>query len=211
MASSGSLGPWLARERLETELSAALGCPVRVERVEVGLWRGRVLLDGIAVAAGPGWEDGTLLQAPRLVIGVRLASLWRRELVLGAVLQQPAVRLVAGDEAAPLELPVSVPDRITVGPVTVRVSAVEVEGGDVSYADPAAASRWPSRRSTCARRRPGAGSTCVCRPGAPGSPGRPPPTSWTTWRRRQRCATIVWLSNTRALRRRADRDRRGNR
>lgn len=80
MASSGSLGPWLARERLETELSAALGRPVRVERVAVELWRARVLLDGIAVAAGPGWEDGTLLQAPRLVIGVRLASLWRREL-----------------------------------------------------------------------------------------------------------------------------------
>jgi autotransporter translocation and assembly factor TamB len=132
-----TLTPWLTRERVEATLAAALDRPVRVERVVLELWRGRVVLGGIAVAAGPSWDDGALLQVSRLVVGARLASLWHGELVLRVVLHQPTVRLVADDEAGPAELPVSVPDRVGVGPVTVRVGAVEVQEGDVSYADPA--------------------------------------------------------------------------
>ncbi|HEX6209795.1 MAG TPA: translocation/assembly module TamB domain-containing protein [Methylomirabilota bacterium] len=134
-----ALAPLLTREHLEATLAGALGRPVRVERVALELWRGRVVLDGIAVAAGPSWDDGTLLQAPRLVVGARLASLWHRELVLRVVLRQPTVRLVAGEAGAPMEMPASVPDRFVVGPVSVRVGAVEVQEGEVSYADPARA------------------------------------------------------------------------
>ena len=132
-----TLAPWLTRERLETALAEALDRPVRLERVAVELWRGRVVLDGIAVAGDVSWDDGTLLQAPRLVVGVRLASLWRRELVLSAVLHQPVLRVVAGGEAGAQALPASVPDRFVVGPLTVRVDALEVQEGEVSYEDPA--------------------------------------------------------------------------
>jgi translocation and assembly module TamB len=134
-----ALAPWLTREHLEATLTTALGRPVRVERVAPELWRGRVVLDGVAVAAGPSWDDGALLQAARLVVGARLVSLWHRELVLSVVLHQPVVRLVAGDAAGSMQVPAGVPDRFVVGPVTVRVGAVEVQGAEVSYAAPARA------------------------------------------------------------------------
>jgi autotransporter translocation and assembly factor TamB len=132
-----TLAPWLTREHLEATLGAALERPVRVDGVALELWRGRVRLEGLAVAAGPSWEDGTLAQVPRLVVSARLASLWHRELVLGAVLHQPTIRIVAADDAPAVAWPAGVPDRVEVGPLTVRVAAVEVQGGDVSYSDPA--------------------------------------------------------------------------
>ena len=132
-----TLAPLLTREHLEATLADALGRPVRIERVGLQLWRGRVVLDGIAVAAGPSWNDGTLVQAPSLVVSARLASLWHRELVLRVVLHQPTIRLAAGEGTGPVEMPASVPDRFVVGPVTVRVGAVEVRGAEVAYADPA--------------------------------------------------------------------------
>ncbi len=132
-AATRALQPRLARERVEAALASVLGRPVRVERVGLELWRGRVVLDGLAVAAGDGWADGVLLQARRLIVGVQLASLWRRELVLGVVLEQPAVRLAAEVGPPGRAWPPWVADRVVVGPLTVVLGALETRGAEVEY------------------------------------------------------------------------------
>lgn len=130
-----TLGPQLARERVEAALAAALGRPVRVERVALELWRGRVVLHDLAIAAGPTWQAGAALEARRLAVGARLASLWHRELVVGAMLEDAVVRLGAGEGAAgPPSL--ALPERLALGPITVRPSTVAVRRADISYRDP---------------------------------------------------------------------------
>jgi autotransporter translocation and assembly factor TamB len=132
-------GPSLTRERLEAALTGALGRPVRIGRVTLEPWRGRVRVAGLAVAAGPTWQAGRLLEAPGLDVEVSLASLWHRELVLRAVLREPRIALVASAGGAPLEIPAEVPDRVALGPVTARLATAALEGATVSYTDPAGA------------------------------------------------------------------------
>ncbi len=131
-----ALSTWLTREYLEASLADALGVPVRVERVALELWRARLLLEDVAVGAGPSWEDGTALQVPRIVVGVHVASLWRRELVLGVWLERPAVTVTARKGADAGGLPV-IPDRFAVGPVTIRLGLLAVEAAAVTYTDDA--------------------------------------------------------------------------
>lgn len=126
--------PAFTRERVEAGLTAALGRPVRVERMIVRPWVGRVGLAGVTVAAGPTWDAGPALVLRRAEATVGISSLWRRELVISRVaLEDVQVRHTTEPGGEPLTLPVAIPDRVVLGPVTAVIQLVEVRGAHVRY------------------------------------------------------------------------------
>jgi hypothetical protein len=129
--------PVLARERVESELAAVLGRPVRVERVVLRPWLARAELHGLTVAGGPDWADGTALTAGRVEVGVGVASLWRRELVISRVLlEDVGVTYETAADGDGVPLPDVIPSRFPLGPVTVEVRSVEVSRGHLVFRRP---------------------------------------------------------------------------
>lgn len=128
--------PALARERLETTLTEVLGHPVHIEKVVLSLWRGRVVLRNLRVEPVPGEGTEPILRLDRLELSVRISSLWRRELVLSRILAQdldlalPAPR----PDSPPLSL--DLPDAFAVGPITLRITTIQIQRGHVTYRDP---------------------------------------------------------------------------
>jgi autotransporter translocation and assembly factor TamB len=131
-------GPALARERVEVALTDALGRPVRVDRVALRPWLARVDLYGVHVGAEPTAPDGTRLDLGRAGVSVRLASLWRRELVLSITLTDVDLRIEARGEGAQPPVAFAMPERLTLGPVVARIGAVQLSRGRVRYEDPTA-------------------------------------------------------------------------
>ena len=125
-------GPAFTRERVEAGLSAALGRPVTVERVELSPWLGYVTVEGVTIA-GATSEEPPLLRLRRIDVGVGLASLWRRRLFVSRViLDGPEVRLDSNDSGgAPLVLPDPIPASFAVGPITIELGRIEVRNGHV--------------------------------------------------------------------------------
>ena len=130
-------GPTLTRDRVASALSAALERPVHVERVILEPWLGRVGLAGVRVAAGPSWDDGTMLQAGRALATLGISSLWRRELVISRILVEDLDLVLEGDGGGdgPPVFPIAIPERIDVGPVTAALGALEVRRARVRYDD----------------------------------------------------------------------------
>jgi hypothetical protein len=135
-------GPSITRDRIEEALAAAVQRPVRIERVVLRPWLGRLALEGVAVGAGATWEAGTLVEARQIAVHAGISSLWRRELVLSRIqLHDVNVHYVAtaaggGFSAVPLA-----PERIVLGPVTVTVRAIGVDRLGLDYHEPAAGRR----------------------------------------------------------------------
>ncbi len=124
-------GPAFTRERVETVLSDALGQPVRVGSVRLRLWRLNVSLADLDV---PG-ASGMRLRAGSVDVGVDVASLWRRRILLSA-------------RAADLDFEMTVPERqgggasvfplpefFTVGPLHIGI-------GKVRFTNARAVVRW---------------------------------------------------------------------
>jgi hypothetical protein len=98
-------GPTLARERLEEELTRVLDHPVRIERVVLRPWLGRLELFNVRMESGsePNGEPTVHLGQVQLQIGI--SSLWKRELVLSRILLQDfTLRLTVLGEAGPCQL-----------------------------------------------------------------------------------------------------------
>ncbi|MGH7277288.1 MAG: hypothetical protein ACREJG_01220, partial [Candidatus Rokuibacteriota bacterium] len=130
-------GPAFTRERIEAGLAGALDRPVRVERVQLQPWLTRLVVDGVAVAAGDTWDTGTVVQVGRATVRVGISSLWRREIVLSRVHFEDVVvdyTATGGDE--PAEIPATIPESIDLGPVRAFIATVSLEGGRVRYRDP---------------------------------------------------------------------------
>jgi hypothetical protein len=130
-------GPALARERVEAALAAALARPVRVEAVDLSPWLGRVTVRGVTVAAGPTWDAGVMLRVGRAEVTIGLSSLWGREVVLSRLLLTDLDLRIVEEEPAGPALPLALPERLDVGPVTVRLRTVEIQEGGLTYSDPA--------------------------------------------------------------------------
>ncbi|HET9489341.1 MAG TPA: translocation/assembly module TamB domain-containing protein [Methylomirabilota bacterium] len=153
-------GPEITRERIEAGLASALQRPVRVERVALQPWLGRLALEGVAVAAGDTWQAGTLLEIARITLHVGISSLWRRELVLSRIeLSEVDVRYVAAGTAGAMQ-PIAIPDRIGLGPVTAFIQAVVVDRLALDYQEPATGRRVVVERATVTVR-PAAGGLDV--------------------------------------------------
>jgi autotransporter translocation and assembly factor TamB len=123
---------------MESALGEALGRPVRIERIALEPWRGRLALDRLAVAAGPTWGAGTLATIGHAELRVGIASLWRRELVIGRVLVRDVDLSVTGSgEGGPIPWPEAIPERLALGPVTAVLGGLAVERARIAYRSPA--------------------------------------------------------------------------
>lgn len=130
-------GPALTRERLEVALAQAAGAPARIEAVQLEPWRGRLVVTGMAIAAGTTWDAGTLLSARRAEVRVGISSLWRREIALSRVVIEDAVLdYTESAVAGPLRLPDRFPDRLAIGPVTVAIGPVDLVRARLLYRAP---------------------------------------------------------------------------
>lgn len=129
-------GPKMAH-RIETALENWLERPVRVERAVFRLWLGRLGLDGVTIAAGPTWDDGTLLRLGRAEVRVGISSLWRRELVMSRIFFQDVdLKLSPPDPGSPeSHITLAVPERIAFGPITVIIKAITLANGRILYED----------------------------------------------------------------------------
>ena len=151
-------GPLLARERLEAGLAQALDRPVRIERVILRPWLGRLTLEAVRVAAGPGPDAGPMLRLGRAQVTLGISSLWRREIVLSRILLEDGdLRLVASDGAA-AQPPPLLPERIEAGPLVFRIRLVQLRRTRIAYDDPAGARRLDIE-GLDASVRPGGGGT----------------------------------------------------
>lgn len=129
-------GPALARERLSAGLAEVLGRPVRVERVSVEPWLGRVVIAGVETADGPTTGGVESLSVARLEARLGLSSLWRgRVVVRRVIIEDAAVSLVPAGGPPMAALPV-IPARLRLGPVEVEVGAILLRGATLAYRDP---------------------------------------------------------------------------
>jgi hypothetical protein len=99
-------GPELARERVEAALQTALARDVRVARVDVEPWRGRVVVAGVTAPARPGEPGPHFLTVARVEANIGISSLWHRRLVLRSIrLDDLDVRARGGPPLRGADLP----------------------------------------------------------------------------------------------------------
>jgi hypothetical protein len=134
-------GPELARERLETALTSALGRPTRIEGVSVEPWLGRVVISGVTAAALDGEPGPHFLKLARLEANVGVSSLWRRRLVLRSIrFHDVDLRLRSGGGEALREIPL-LPETVQAGLISIELGPLELRRGQISYDDPGRALR----------------------------------------------------------------------
>jgi autotransporter translocation and assembly factor TamB len=133
--------PLLARERVEVMLSDALGRPVRVERVVLQPWLGRIAVLGVATLDDAAGSDEARLRLERAELRLSLSSLWRRELVLSRIVLQGLDLHLGAAGAADGTQPRLIPEVVTLGPLTVRIRTVQVAGARVVHRDAATRQR----------------------------------------------------------------------
>ena len=135
-------GPELARERLEPVLTAALERPTRVERVSLQPWLGRVVVEGVTVAALPGEPTPHFLTLRRIEANLGVSSLWRRRLVLRSVrLDDLDLRIVPGKGPALREIPM-LPEVVQAGPLEIGLGTFELRRGRFVYEDSGHSTRF---------------------------------------------------------------------
>src|SRR5205807_2273394 len=84
------------RPRLESELSKALGRPVKVGNLSIALWSGGVTAEDLSIADDPAYSRNPFLQAKSLKLGVEVMPLlFSHKLnVTGLTIDQPAIVLL---------------------------------------------------------------------------------------------------------------------
>src|SRR5262245_3959336 len=132
-------GPTFTRDRLETLLSEALGQPVRVGAVHLRAWRGRVSVTNLEVVGGPSPPGGLALRAAAIDVDVDVASVWRRQLTVSAVVTDLHLdtTVTATGASGPGLFPL--PSSFELGPVRVGIRRVRITGGEVVVRVPDAA------------------------------------------------------------------------
>ena len=153
-------GPELARERVEEALQTALGRDVRVERVDVEPWRGRVVVAGVTALARAGEPGPHFLTLPRAEANIGISSLWHRRLVLRSIrLDDLDLRVRGGEGPSLRELPI-LPEVVQAGPLTIELGPVELRRARLFYADDGAALRVTAQ-GLSGSARPGRQATSV--------------------------------------------------
>ena len=153
-------GPELARERVEA-LRATLARDVRVDRVDLEPWRGRVVVAGVAVPARPGEPGPHLLTLPRVEANIGIGGLWHRRLVLRSVRLDDLDLRVRSGEGPPLhELPI-LPEVVRAGPLEIALGPIELRRARLLYEDDQAALRVAPRQGLSGSAQPGRQATRV--------------------------------------------------
>lgn len=74
-----------ARLALSIGLRAALGTPVKIEKVRIDLWNTHFLFRGIEIGNPYDQPDGVMMRIPKIFIDLELSSLWEGRLHLEVV------------------------------------------------------------------------------------------------------------------------------
>jgi autotransporter translocation and assembly factor TamB len=127
-------GPQLAVERVTEALTRALHRPVRVERVRVRLLPPRLDLYGILAEGTPGAPP--FLQLAHARAGLALASLWRGRLMLAVLLEDGSLALGPAPPAGPSAAPLTIPETVTAGRLTLGIQEVRLARIDLRDTDP---------------------------------------------------------------------------
>ena len=133
-------GPAFTRERLEALLSETLAQPVRVGAVRLRAWRGRLSVTDLEIGAGPSPTGGLGLRAAAIDVNIDIASLWRRQVTVSAVvtdLHVDTTVTAGGTDDGPALFPL--PSSFELGLVRVGIGSVRIMGGDVVVRLPEAA------------------------------------------------------------------------
>jgi autotransporter translocation and assembly factor TamB len=128
-------GPALARERLEEALTRAVQHPVRIERVILRPWLGRLQILNVRVESVSPEDAEPIVRLGQVHFQFGISSLWKRELVLSKILLQDlTLRLVGprGDSPPPT---LDLPDRLEIGPIVLHIQTVQIQRGRVTYHD----------------------------------------------------------------------------
>jgi uncharacterized protein involved in outer membrane biogenesis len=136
-------GPSLTASRIAAAITEGTGRPTHVDGVVLEPLRGRVQITGLTVSG----QREELVRVERIDVGVRIESLWRRELVVGIAVHGASVRLQP-DPTAPSPPPFEMPERFEVGPITARLASIRVERSELRFEDPAISAWRPSRRGS---------------------------------------------------------------
>jgi autotransporter translocation and assembly factor TamB len=156
-------GPSLTASQLASAISEATGRRAHVDRVAIEPLLGRVRILGLTVSdkaetsrdgkatgqaevTGQGEPRGQgavtgqgepMAAIERVDVRIRIESLWRLELVVGAAAQGVRLRLRPDPDAKPVTR-FEVPERIQLGPITIRLASIRVERCRLHFEDPAA-------------------------------------------------------------------------
>ena len=130
-------GPERVRAELEHALSTASGRPTRVEAVTFRPWLGRLRVSGVRVADDGPAAGGALLSLDHADIGIRLESLWRRQLVLTITLAGLDVTTSAtGGEGEAGLVGLAFPSTFSLGSVEVRIGLIRLDQAHILHRDP---------------------------------------------------------------------------
>lgn len=124
-------GPSLTASRIAAAIQEATGRPAHVESVALQPLLGRVRIAGLSAAG----DNDLLVRVARIAVAIRIESVWRRELVVGVTATGADVRIRSGPK---LTEPIAfeIPERLRLGPITVRLATIAVDASRLTFADP---------------------------------------------------------------------------
>jgi autotransporter translocation and assembly factor TamB len=124
-------GPSLTAGRIAAAIQEATGRPAHVEEVALQPLLGRVRIGGLSAAG----DNDLLVRVARIDVAIRIESVWRRELVVGATASGADVRIRSGPRRTE-PVAFEIPERLRLGPITVRLASIAVEQSRLSFEDP---------------------------------------------------------------------------
>jgi autotransporter translocation and assembly factor TamB len=130
-------GPDRIRTELERALSTASGRPARVEAVTFRPWLATLRVSGVRVADDGPAAGGAMVSLDHADIGIRLESLWRRQLVLTVTLAGLDVTTSSTGRGGGVGLAgLALPSTFSLGAVEIRIGLIRLDQGHILHRDP---------------------------------------------------------------------------
>lgn len=100
-------------------------------------WLASLRVSGVSVSNDNAAEAGTLLSLDHADVGIRLESLWRRQLVLAVILTRLDVTTSSTGGGGSGLAALALPSTFSIGSVAVRVGRIRLDQGHVLYREQA--------------------------------------------------------------------------
>jgi len=127
-------GPELVRSKVEAALAAATGRPAHVGAAAFRPWLASLRLSDVRVGDEGPAAGGTRVRIEHADVGIRLESLWRRQLVLSVSLIGLDVTTAGGGGGGDLAT-LSLPATVWLGFAAVRVGRIRLERSQLVHRD----------------------------------------------------------------------------
>ena len=137
-------GSDLVRTELERALTTAFGRPARVGAVTFRPWLASLRVSGVSVANDNPAGGGALVSLDHADVGIRLESLWRRQLVLTVSLTGLDVTTAPEGSGADLAT-LSLPSTFSLGSVEIRLGLIRLDRGHIMQRNPGGKSAFEVR------------------------------------------------------------------